>query len=705
MRHSLSIFALCAAALPSAAQDDLSLYVNPEVVPVRELDATDAFLGLTQREKLYAHWMSVASWEGARITFAQVSDESPAILDLILHVFAHDPRQVRIASSKAGVTDAEMTAFELYAARFLSNCGNYLSFGDTKFIPSIPADRFALIARTAASVGHGDGGKIQALLDACIEDIYSLDADQRALGLGEAGTSGYYGSNVVEEDVERMKRFNASLGIEAWNTRLFKDEESRTLILKIASITDRAERRGEFEGWNMVYQYGDFGAELAKVNAALEKAHGYAANDEQREMVRDYIRHFQEGHISLHKDAMRHWVRDQGPVVETNLGFIETYRDPIHVRAEWEGFVSMVNKEQSAKLGVLVDAAPVFIPLLPWGAAFEKDTFRRPDFTSLDVLAFANSGIPAGINIPNYDEIRMNDGFKNVSLGNVLRSSGKSTKRAELVADRDQELYKSLSSEAFEVQVGLHELLGHGSGKLFMELEDGTRNFEADTVNPVLGGAVSSWYKPGQTWGSVFGRLASSWEECRAESVGLFLCTDQRVLDIFGHGGDEGDDIAYINWLIMARAGLNALQFYDPETKNWGQAHMMARFAILSVLLEEGDGVVQIDRDEEGRYVVLVDRDKIRTSGHKAISDFLTKLNVYKATADIEHGKAMYDHYTTVAEDLLPARDYVISTRKPRHIWVQPVTDLDAKGQVVLRTYPESYSGVIDSFLDRYGAL
>ena len=53
-----------------------------------------------------------------------------------------------------------------------------------------------------------------------------------------------------------------------------------------------------------------------------------------------------------------------------------------------------------------------------------------------------------------------------------------------------------------------------------------------------------------------------------------FLCS------IFGHEGDDGSDIAYINWLLMVRAGLLALEFYSPETQSWKQVLCVSIFTM-----------------------------------------------------------------------------------------------------------------------------
>jgi len=54
----------------------------------------------------------------------------------------------------------------------------------------------------------------------------------------------------------------------------------------------------------------------------------------------------------------------------------------------------------------LVSNAPKIISRLPWPKEFEIEEFKKPDFTSLEIIAFACSGTPIGINIPNYDDIR-----------------------------------------------------------------------------------------------------------------------------------------------------------------------------------------------------------------------------------------------------------------------------------------------------------
>jgi dipeptidyl-peptidase-3 len=66
-------------------------------------------------------------------------------------------------------------------------------------------------------------------------------------------------------------------------------------------------------------------------------------------MIEKYIEHFESGDIDAHKDSQRAWVKDLSPVVETNIGWVETYIDPENSRAFWEGWVCISDKDKSAK--------------------------------------------------------------------------------------------------------------------------------------------------------------------------------------------------------------------------------------------------------------------------------------------------------------------------------------------------------------------
>lgn len=652
---------------------------------ISKLCIGNSFKQLSLREMMYAYYLSQAAWAGAKITMKQRSPESIKIFNLLLSFFRlHRDGKIKVGN----VNPQNWGNLVNYAAMFFGNLGNYNSFTGTKFVPEIPKNEFIKLLPTSLVQQFNEISEV----------MYSSSPEQLGDYISNGGMTTYHSANITPEDAELAQRFMVSQKLNAENTRLLKRDLEKDYIITVASIQSPPPQVFEFEDKRFIIIKGDYSVELKEVNEHLKKAIGYTANLNQKGMLTNFIQSFETGNIDFHKAGQRIWIKDHSPNVETIIGFIESYEDPAGSRAEFEFMVALVDKKMSDRFQQLVANATKLLPLLPWSADFEKEKFQSPDFTSINVLTFATPGIPSGINLPNYDDIRGNEGFKNVSLANIIQASnsGSINNRIQFIPQQFQEVFGKYRTIAFEMQTGLHELLGHGSGKLL-----GPKDIE-NLNNPITGKPITTCYKDGETWSGLFGSLSNAAEECRAECISLYFSGHDIVHSIFNVGTpQDARQIHWISWYWMVWAGLKSLEVYSPDKQKWNQAHSQARFAILQVLLEAGGDLVKITESGPDGLEISLDQNKIDTNGFPAIRVFLEKLGVYKATADVQALTELFNKYSSPTELMLKYREIIIKGKRPRTIFVQPNVQIYQNG-VRLVEYDLTPEGIIDSFLDRY---
>ncbi|GAA5959614.1 hypothetical protein JCM3765_007217 [Sporobolomyces pararoseus] len=687
-------------------------YLADRAPPVCSLQVKDSFNNLTKQEKLYSHFMSQACWSGGRIIMRQTTETAEQLYDLIVSTFAKSNEaklgDLEQLKSKSGVTQEEWDDTLAYCAQALSNLSNIKSFGATKFIPRSSSAAFRSIV--AASPRSSTA---LPLFDSLSSTIYSLTPPE-SLSIGfpaDGHISSYYPGELkpTKAEIEAVQELCTEKGISTLNTRLTKNSDTSFTLL-IASIDTQGQSasplKSEKGGLEVELKYGDYSACLAKVNAALEQAKKYAADSNQKALLGDYQKSFKTGDIEPHKEGSAKWVKDQGPVVENYIGFIEDYVDPSGSRAEWEGFVAIVNKEESKKFNALVDRADELIKDLPWGTDFEVPQFKKPDFTALEIVSFATSGIPAGINLPNYHDVREVNGYKNVSLSNIL-SAKAPNEAVPFIHPDDVETHNKWADLVFSVQVANHELLGHGTGRLFQENQDGSLPFDPKKIiNPLTGKPIESWYKFGETYGSRMGPISSSMEECRAEAVAMYLASNPEILEIFGYKTqEEKDDCTYWSFMVMVRAGVRALEFYDPVKDVTEQAHMRARLGITNWLIDNKIASVEFVRDEKNTLTdafVRVDRQAVLSRSKEVMGKLLLEIQTRKSTGDRKSAEVFYDKLTRPTKEWVEElRPLVLSKKLPRKIFVQPNTRVAGDNDVEIVEYPVTVEGVIESFIER----
>jgi len=223
--------------------------------------------------------------------------------------------------------------------------------------------------------------------------------------------------------------------------------------------------------------------------------------------------------------------------------------------------------------------------------------------------------------------------------------------------------------------VAFHEMLGHGSGKIFTETSKSNFNFDRNLKNPLDGKPITSWYKENESFMNRFGGAGcncSSYEECRAELVALHFSSIREAWEVLiPELAEQHEELMRLSWIGMIKAGLRSLKNYSIESKKWQQAHAMSRYVILQCLLEV-PGLINIKiftaKDGKDDLLLEVNESIIREKGVPHLSDFLLKIQIYKTIGDAEKGGALYEKYSKVGELEEKYREIIVERDLPRRL-------------------------------------
>jgi dipeptidyl-peptidase-3 len=377
---------------------------------------------------------------------------------------------------------------------------------------------------------------------------------------------------------------------------------------------------------------GKYDREIRRIVGHLEDALAFAPPS-TAEALRALIRFYTSGEEADRVAYDIAWVRDQESSVDTINGFVEVYLDPRGTKGAWEGMVCYVNPERTRRIEALANHAQWFEDHAPWSALFRKPEVLGVSAKAIDVLVeTGDSGplTPVGINLPNDQAIRERYGSKSVSLVNVNEAYERSTPeamRSEFCWNAGEvERAARWGGFSRELTTELHEVIGHGSGRM----------------------------APGLTTPhELLKEQYSAIEETRADLVALYFLPDPKLVEMGLLPAEHVHDIVRAEYEQYARGVLLQLRRVR-EGSQLEEDHMRNRQLIVRWLMANTRAVEQRTRDGKS-YYVMVDAAAFREGAGR----LLAEVQRIKGEGDYEAAKALTETYGVHFEPAL--RDEVVA--------------------------------------------
>ena len=354
-------------------------------------------------------------------------------------------------------------------------------------------------------------------------------------------------------------------------------------------------------------------------------------------------------------------------IVDFANGFIEVYRDARGAKGSAQSFVSITDKPVTDAMTKLAQNAAYFEEKAPWAPKYKKQAFSPPVVKAVQVLVETGDFhvTTIGDNLPNENEIHEKYGTKNfLFLGSSHALSAASAAKigAEFIASAEEaERDRKYGELAEDLKVAMHEVIGHGSGKLTERVKDGA---EAH---------LKEYF--------------SALEEARADLMALWNIGDRKLSEL--QLVKDQEEVARAMYDAAARVALTQLRRI-PRGDTIEEDHQRDRQLIVNFIKDTTGAIEYFDRGGK-TYVRVKDYRKMR----EGVGTLLAELMRIKAEGDYDAIKALIDKYAVHFDPAV--RDQVVSRYKQLDLptyWaginVHLDAQLDANGNVtsVRASYP-----------------
>jgi dipeptidyl-peptidase-3 len=518
-----------------------------------------------------------------------------------------------------GIDPATLAELQRYTKLFWLNTGPHNNLTARKFVMKCTPGAFAQAAHAAARSGARFPRRAGETLDAVLARMEPLFFDP---GIDTIVTNKTPGPG---RDILTSSANNLYVGVTMADLEHF--EERYPLNSRIVKRDGRIVEE--------VYRVGGlYDKEIREIVRHLEAAIPFAT-ESMASALRALINFYRTG-----EDADRiaydvAWVQDRASPVDTINGFVEVYMDARGHKGAWEALVFYVNREKTAGIRRLAAAAQWFEDRMPWAPEYRKQGVRGITANAIDVVVEAGDSAPVtpvGINLPNDQEIRERYGSKSVSLINVNEAYDKSTsaefRREFAWSPEEADRAEKWSSLAGELTTDLHEVIGHGSGK----------------VSERLNGSPQSFLK----------EQYSALEESRADLVALYFLPDPKLVELGLISEADHHEIVLAEYEGYARNALVQLRRVREGTQI-EEDHMRNRQMIVCWLLANSRAIEKRVRDGK-TYYVMVDADAFREGAGRLLGE----VQRIKAEGDYEAARSLFEtygvHFDAALRDEIVAR-------------------------------------------------